>query len=260
MSVNYFPDTQTLTMQQEALKRVREMQQMARQSVAQSNDFSEPYISQMPISAHSSGPTAQSQSQPPFQAGASFGAHPPFQQPPPQAPSGRPPQQAIPPQNTMRQNVPQQNNAPGSSQPQNGPQQPNNMQQGPQRSPGFSPPSNILSHLFGGGRQSGPQTQGNSFFGGGQRGPAQGGNQTASRPGGSGLLDLLRRQGLGDSVSGLGETLQNTISSVSEPISGILDSFGIDGEKLIILLVMWAIFNEHKDNKTLLMALGYLLL
>lgn len=73
-------------------------------------------------------------------------------------------------------------------------------------------------------------------------------------------MDLLRRQGLGDSVSGLGETLQNTISSVSEPISGLLEGFGIDGEKLVILLVMWAIFNEHKDNKMLLMALGYLLL
>jgi len=39
-----------------------------------------------------------------------------------------------------------------------------------------------------------------------------------------------------------------------------MESFGIDGEKLVILLVMWAIFNEHKDNKMLLMALGYLLL
>lgn len=253
MSVNYFPDTQTLTMQREALKRVREMQQRAQQSVAQSNDFSEPYISQIPIGPQPSRPTMQppSQAQPPPHTGTTFVPQPPFQQPPQQGPFGRPPQQTIPPQN-----VPQQNNASHNPQAQNIPQQQNNTQQG-QRSPGFSSPNNILSHLFGGGRQSGSQTQGNTFFGGGQRGSAQG---SASRSGGSGLLDLLRRQGLGDSVSGLGETLQNTISSVSEPISGILDSFGIDGEKLIILLVMWAIFNEHKDNKTLLMALGYLLL
>ncbi len=262
MSPGYFPDTQTLTMQQEALKRVREMQQRARQTVAQSNGFAEPYNSQMPIGPQPSGqtmqPPPQFQAQPPPQAGAPPGMQQQFQ-PPPQAPFGRPPQQNTPPQNVMQQNAPQQNSAPHNPPQQNSPPQQNN-QQGAQRQSAFAQPNNILSHLFGGGRQSGAQTQGSAPFGFSPRSSSQGGGQTASRPGGSGLLDLLRKQGLGDSVSGLGETLQSTISSVSEPIAGILDGFGIDGEKLIILLVMWAIFNEHKDNKMLLMALGYLLL
>lgn len=244
MSLSYFPDTQTLTMQQEALKRVRDMQLRARQSVEQSNIFPDAPVQQ-------TGPPVQApfQTQPPYQA--PFQPQQQFQQPgPQQAPFGRLPQQHMPPQGNMQQGAPQQHPPPQG-----------NMQQGPpsqgqQRPSVFSQPNNILAHLFGGGRQAGTQNQ-NS---GGQRGSHQGGNQNTSRPGGSGLLDMLRKQGLGDSVSGLGETLQNTISSVSEPISGILDSFGIDGEKLVILLVMWAIFNEHKDNKMLLMALGYLLL
>lgn len=238
MILSNFPDSQTLTMQQEALKRVRDMQIRARQSVEQSNTFPETYGRQATL-ARGTAPTLQpqqfqsqpsSQAQPPYPPASPFIPQPPFQQ--------RPPQQNMPPQGNAPHPPPQQNMPP----------------QGQQRQSGFSQPNNILSHLFGGGRQSGPQNQG------GQRGNAPGTNQSATRTGGSGLLDLLRRQGLGDSVSGLGETLQNTISSVSEPISGLLDSFGIDGEKLIILLVMWAIFNEHKDNKMLLMALGYLLL
>lgn len=58
----------------------------------------------------------------------------------------------------------------------------------------------------------------------------------------------------------LGDTLQSTIASASQPAAELLKSFGIDGEKLIIMMIMWAVFNEHKDNKLLLMALGYLLL
>lgn len=243
MIISQFPDSQTLTMQQEALKRVRDMQMRARQSVEQTNAFPETYIQQSALS-QPSGPSSQPQYQ---TQPAPFGVQQQFQQ---QAPYGHPPQSNIPPQNNMQQGPVQQNIPPQS-----------NMQQpGPQRQSGFSQPNNILSHLFGGGRQSGPQNQGNASSMGGQRGNAQGMNQNAPRSGGSGLLDLLRRQGLGDSVSGLGETLQNTISSVSEPLSNLMESFGIDGEKLIILLVMWAIFNEHKDNKMLLMALGYLLL
>jgi len=84
------------------------------------------------------------------------------------------------------------------------------------------------------------------------------GQKMASPP--SGIADLLKRQGLGDSIGGLGDALQNTVSSVSQPLSQLLESFGIDGEKLIILLVMWTVFNQEKENKTLLMALGYLLL
>ena len=45
-----------------------------------------------------------------------------------------------------------------------------------------------------------------------------------------------------------------------QAVSDLLDAFSIDGEKLLILLVMWVIFNERSDNKTLLLALGYLLL
>lgn len=74
--------------------------------------------------------------------------------------------------------------------------------------------------------------------------------------------DILSRflGGKAGGLGSLGETLQSTITSASQPAAEILNSFGIDGEKLIILMIMWVIFNEHKDNKLLLMALGYLLL
>ncbi len=260
MTLSYFPDTKTLTMQQEALKRVRDMQLRARQSVEQSNVFPDSGFQQT-VPMQPSGPPAQSQFpvpppsyQMPFQSQPlqqSAGMQP--------SPFARQPQQNMRLQSNMPQGFPPQNMlAQGSlsqdAQQQQQPALQGNMRQGTQRQSGGAQPNNILAHLFGGGRQSGSQNQ-NS---GGQRNGSQ--NQSASRPGASGLLDLLRKQGLGDSIGGLGETLQNTISSVSEPLSGILDGFGIDGEKLVILLVMWAIFNEHKDNKMLLMALGYLLL
>lgn len=269
MSLSYFPDTQTLTMQQEALKRVRDMQQRARQSVEQSNTFPEASFQQA-VPMQPSGPPVQPQFQMPPSYQTPFQTQQ-FQQTglPQQTPYGRPPQQNIPQQNmplqgNAQQSFPQQNIPPQGGMQQSQPQQQaqqqattqGNMRQGAQRQSSPAQPNNILAHLFGGGRQSGAQNQ-NS---GGQRNPSQSTNQSASRPGAGGLLDMLRKQGLGDSVSGLGDTLQSTISSVSEPISGLLDSFGIDGEKLVILLVMWAIFNEHKDNKMLLMALGYLLL
>ncbi len=60
-------------------------------------------------------------------------------------------------------------------------------------------------------------------------------------------------------LSGLGETLKTTIANISEPVSKILDALNIDGERLIILIVMLIILNERGD-KTLLLALGYLLL
>lgn len=257
MIISQFPDSQTLTMQQEALKRVRDMQMRARQSVDQTNASPEPFT-HPPAFSQPSGPPAQPQPQQQYQVQSTpFGA----QQ---QSPFGRPPQQNMPPQNSIQQGSPQQNMPPQNNMQQGPPQQnrppQSSMQSGAQRQSGFSQPNNILSHLFGGGRQSGLQNQGTGPSPGGQRGNAQGMNQNMPRSGGSGLLDLLRKQGLGDSVSGLGETLQNTISSVSEPLSNLMESFGIDGEKLVILLVMWAIFNEHKDNKMLLMALGYLLL
>ncbi len=109
------------------------------------------------------------------------------------------------------------------------------------------PPNNI--------RQQ-PNMQGNMF---GRRTAAP----PSNRPGQAvpdGIADLLKRQGMGERISGLGETVQNTVSSVSRPLAELLESFGIDGEKLIILMVMWAVFNQNKDNKALLMALGYILL
>ena len=236
MSITNFPDSQTLSMQREALRRVREMQQRARLSVEEANasstnswtsaGFAQPLANEAvpqrstPQPSYQQLPNQMSQTPQPVQA-------------PPNSPSPgqQPPQADVPPAQF--------------NPPQNRQQRQNNSQ-----------PNNILSHLFGGGRP--PVNQGSQ---GGNRGPQLAPNVGQPRAqGGSGLLDLLRRQGLGDSVSGLGETLQSTISSVSEPLSNLLGSFGIDGEKLIILLVMWAIFNEHKENKTLLLALGYLLL
>ncbi|MEG2174417.1 MAG: hypothetical protein RR135_02895 [Oscillospiraceae bacterium] len=106
----------------------------------------------------------------------------------------------------------------------------------------------ILGQLFGGGQH--PQHNSEPVVAAGV-GHAQ--------QQGRGLLDLLHGKGLTDSLGGLGETLHTTLSSVSEPLSKLMDTFDIDGEKLIILMVMWIVFNE-KGDKTLLMALGYLLL
>lgn len=264
MSLSYFPDTQTLTMQQEALRRVRDMQLRARQSVEQSNTFSDaPNWQSAPMQSSNAPASPQFQAPPNYQL--------PFQQQPQQTGPPQPPQYGRMPQPNMpQQNMPLQGNVqqgfsqqsmpPQGSMQQGQPQQQataqSNMRQGAQRQSGPAQPNNILAHLFGGSRQSGAQNQN----GGGQRSASQSVNQSAPRPGVAGLFDMLRKQGLGDSIGGLGETLQSTISSVSEPLSGLLDTFGIDGEKLVILLVMWVIFSEHKDNKTLLMALGYLLL
>ena len=103
-----------------------------------------------------------------------------------------------------------------------------------------APPSNMFSQLFGTQQQN--------------RQPRR------PQPPPKGIAELLKRQGLGDSLGGMGKSIQDSVSSVSQPIADILESFGIDGEKLIILMVMWAVFNEQRDNKTLLLALGYLLI
>lgn len=206
------PDIRMHAMQQEALRRVRDMQAHAQRAVEEANSrqtaaaaasFSPPFFAQ--------GAPA---SRPPSPGAAAFA----------NAPGGPPPAQSPP--------------AP-----------PRPAAQG------------LLGHLFGGG--SARRASGGSYAAG--QGPAAAARAGYSRPvagqGGrpAGLLDLLRTRGVAESFGGLGETLHNTISSVSEPISGLLDSFGIDGETLIILLVMWVIFNERGD-KTLLLALGYLLL
>lgn len=172
----YFQDPRSLTLQQEAIRRVKEMQQKAQASVEQ-----------------------QLSDDPPVQR--------------------------------IKETV---NNAP--------PVRGNNNDT--QRSGTSAPPhqNDILSQLFG--NNTAQQRAG--------RGKGQ--------PPPKGIAELLKRQGLGESLGGMGQSLHNTVSSVSQPIADILDSFGIDGEKLIILMVMWAVFNESKENKTLLLALGYLLI
>lgn len=158
-----FTDAATMAMQKEALRRVREMQRQAQQSLGRSDENSE----QRPPIPQPDMPPDSPPRQPQFQQGyqnnrQQRGNSPPFQK---------------------RQNT-------------------------------YSP-QDILSQFLGG------------------------------KTGGFGSL---------------GETLQNTIASASQPAAELLNSFGIDGEKLIIMMIMWVIFNEHKDNKLLLMALGYLLL
>jgi len=168
----YFQDPATLTLRREAIKRVKEMQQRAQNSIEQQNQNPNPPI-----------------------------------QPPPESRHQNPPQ--------------------------------NNVHRGNAANP--MPPSNLISQLLGG--TASPNRQ--------NRRP---------QPPPKGIADLLKRQGMGESLGSMGQSLQSTVSSVSQPIADILDSFGIDGEKLIILMVMWAVFNEQKDNKTLLLALGYLLI
>lgn len=199
-----FPDGPTLSLQKEALRRVREMQQKAQQSIEQTNAFA---AMNRPTAQESASFSPQRQGQPFVPNGGAAQQTASFSQQPP------PPQQNIPRQSAGAQ----QNNAqPFGAQPQQRP--PNRAQGNPQQN-------------------TAPQ-------GGIPRG----------------IMDLLSRQGLGGSLGGISESVQSTISSVSQPVADLLESFGIDGEKLIILLIMWAIFNEHQDNKLLLMALGYLLL
>jgi|GEM_PF-3461035 len=81
-------------------------------------------------------------------------------------------------------------------------------------------------------------------------------------PNGLGSLfsPFLRRPGQsGDSLSALGDGVRGAIGSAAQPIGQLLDGFGIGGEELMILLIMYAVFRERGDT-TLLMALGYLLL
>lgn len=88
----------------------------------------------------------------------------------------------------------------------------------------------------------------------------QAGSGRPARPGkaerANGLLDLIRGGLGGGEAAGLGDSLRGSIASASKPLSDLLDAFSIDGEKLLILLVMWVIFNERSDNKTLLLATG----
>lgn len=63
-------------------------------------------------------------------------------------------------------------------------------------------------------------------------------------------------------TNGNGNTLnflKGQIGEITGPLKGIMDYLDLDSEKLIIIMVMWMLFNEKAD-KTLLLALGYLLL
>ena len=53
--------------------------------------------------------------------------------------------------------------------------------------------------------------------------------------------------------------LKEQLKEVTSPLKGIMDYLDLDSEKIIIIMVMWVLFNE-KSDKTLLLALGYLLL
>lgn len=228
-------DAGLLSLQQEALQRVRQMQQRARLAVEGRTGENTP-----PPSAQAAPASAPfSQQGGPSQTPGAAPASASFSQP---GESSRPPG-AAPPNPSM----------PGGDAQRSGPRQgfrppgpPPPAGQKPQRPSGAE---NILSQLFGGGarQQSRGQAPGSP--------PAPG-----KQSGANGLLDLIRGGLGGGEAAGLGDSLRGSIASASKPLSDLLDAFSIDGEKLLILLVMWVIFNERSDNKTLLLALGYLLL
>ena len=239
-------DAGLLSLQQEALQRVRQMQQRARLAVEGRTGENTPPPSAQAAPAPAPFSPRGASSQPPgaAPAPAPFSPRGASSQPPGAAPAPAtlPPQGAAPPNPSM----------PGGDAQRSGPQQsfrppnpPPFAGQRPQRSSGAE---NILSQLFGGTRQqSRRQAPG---------GPPAPGKQS----GANGLLDLIRGGLGGGEAAGLGDSLRGSIASASKPLSDLLDAFSIDGEKLLILLVMWVIFNERSDNKTLLLALGYLLL
>ena len=61
--------------------------------------------------------------------------------------------------------------------------------------------------------------------------------------------------GLGGSIT---ETITDTIEGITSPLTKIMDAVGIDNDKLLIIGLLIVLLNE-KSDKTLLMALGYLL-
>lgn len=69
---------------------------------------------------------------------------------------------------------------------------------------------------------------------------------------------LFSQEGRG-SFSSIGDSLQKAIGSASSPALKLLDSFGIGGEELLILMIMYMVFKERGDT-SLLLALGYLLI
>lgn len=222
-------DAGLMQLQQEALARVRQMQQRARETVQNTDGFSTPSFAQMPL-ASSPPPVPDASVSPGFT---------------PQSPAE---QNAAPQGDARHDGAPQRGT--GFSQGQNpGMGRPPFAQQRPNaRAPQGD---SILSQLFGGGRPQGNRP------GNAQQTSNKGATPAASS---GGLLDLIRGGLSGSVAPGLGDTLRGSIATASKPLSDLLDAFSIDGEKLLILLVMWVIFNERSDNKTLLLALGYLLL
>lgn len=63
----------------------------------------------------------------------------------------------------------------------------------------------------------------------------------------------------GSLFDSIGGSVQDALASVSGPVTRALEALHIDNERLVILVIMLLVLNEHGD-KTLLLALGYLLL
>ena len=108
------------------------------------------------------------------------------------------------------------------------------------------------------------QSRGRGPFPGGEVPSSVGRKQSAAAPKEGPLQalfsSLLKKESAsGESLSHLGQGLRDAIASASEPAARLLDTFGIGGEELIILLVMALVFRE-KGETSLLLALGYLLL
>ncbi len=61
-----------------------------------------------------------------------------------------------------------------------------------------------------------------------------------------------------DSAIEFGENISEKFSNFTSPLTNIMDSFGIDSDKLLIIGLIIVLLNE-KSDKTLLLALGYIL-
>lgn len=88
--------------------------------------------------------------------------------------------------------------------------------------------------------------------------PADGAQPAQGASGALGSLLSFLGGGKDGAAGGLGEGVASALSAVSTPAQKVLDALGLDGERLIILMVLLVLLNEKAD-KTLLLALGYLL-
>lgn len=260
-----------LTMQQDALRRVREMQARARASVSASNAARAAQAAKTAQETQDGAaqlpePSAQAQNagmNPPAQHAQN--RHPQIQGPNPQQHGGQTfpgpmgqrmgpgfSQSGMPAQPQQRRLSP---GPPGQNQSQ-GAQRPG----GPPLAPGAGANRPAPQRM----RVQNPLQSLSSMFGMQNRRQRADGLRPEPKPGDamnsiSSIIKGLGDKGFGSTASSLGDSLTEAISSVSEPVAKLLDAFDIDGEKLIILMIMFIIFNERGD-KTLLLALGYLLL